>query len=101
MIAVNLLTGKEYKAFNPDETILKFFKDVDYYIDYGKNIALLTKIKENNIDYGHRFRHFSIDGKLYESYFTSSINELNKMYKLLIKKDMLKIEKPFQLNFEL
>lgn len=103
MIAVNLLDSKTKEALKSDEVILKFFDDSQYYIDYGKYLGILTrtKVKENKIDYGHRFMYYKIDNELYESCFTNSRSELIKMSKLIDSKKALKIEKPFQLNFEL
>lgn len=101
MIAVNLLYDKTYQALKVDEVILKFFNRSDYYIDYGKYIAILTKtsVKENKIDYGHRYMYFRIGTELYESCFTNSLIELNKMSKLLDSNKT--ITKPVQLNFNL
>lgn len=101
--AVNLLSKKEYEVFKSDELILKFFDDSDYYIDYGKCVAILTKVslKENKIDYGHRFMYYKINNELYESVYTNSISELIKMSKLIDSKKELKNITPFQLKLEL
>lgn len=79
MIAINLLTNKEYKVLIGREVDVNFNDEL--LIDFDdSNWYVLSEFNRKSVEKGHEYLTYNINGKLYQGFFTHKYCELKTIH---------------------